>query len=817
MERQARHGQPNAPSRRRPNKSKTHSQQDPASPESGLQAPNNLPSNFAKARAFRRRSPKKTDSPKTQLDDHRPAPSFSNSNPTDGQITIHSTTHDLRASQGNSERLDNAESSKTPACLVLRIQGPSIPPSEALHQRQSAREEDKEASGSYRTRPRFDWRPKKFHSRAPASTPLSHRPHTPQKRSKLSQVINANIAEMSLPSHGNTNMDQVGDRPNKTDSNGSDEVVMHRGANFKGRSQNQVRGGSARLNSGSRYRARSGTTQQVPRQNPNGTPNRPAALENQTPQDDVGCQIKISSGVPKTANKAPSQEALDELKRLQEEIVLQAHLNRYRDHEDDTANPESLAKCRDGPGTDPKSDVYKSIARCRLAANPNETSSNPRSIPEDEFEGDLDDRYFVDEIRARVQKFYAARLDAQRESYHNSMSVYPAIVDGQIFLSRYPSAEHERLQISSSNAHRQTGNQDDGHTPEHCSKVKWEDRWEMRPRACSTYEGFRDWFRHWLEMETSDSCNIDIHHQAFFDGTAHMDGVESLHILDLGDVSTRLDMTNEATRLHYHETAEGYCYNLALHMKAAEEEARTRRKQARDAFIEGLKVCSPKDPNSPRANVYLRSVEDGDVPGLLMILNWYSQKSNLSSSLGTLDEQDVRQRIEDSRRAKLPFIVAAERRRGPSADDSPERILGYALATDSLGLQTTGRYTVELEIFIKPDHKRRGIGKCLLDKLIEVCDATYVPKRGFFYDAGCDDKTGLYPGGSRILKRLAFTISYSVSERSQIKWLIDWLERDYQFEQQGVLKGARVKFERFLDVSYLIRKAGYDDGDAFHA
>jgi L-amino acid N-acyltransferase YncA len=493
-------------------------------------------------------------------------------------------------------------------------------------------------------------------------------------------------------------------------------------------------------------------------------------------------------------NKAPSQEALDELKRLQEEIVLQAHLNRYRHPDDDTANPESLAKCRDGPGTDPRSDVYKSIARW-LASNPNKTSSDPRSIPEDHFEGDVDDRYFVDEIKDRVQKFYAVRLDAERGSYRNSVSVYPSIVDGQVFLSRYPSAEHERLQTIPSNAEPQAGNQGDGRTPEHRPKVKWEDKWEKRSQACSTYEGFRDWFRCWLEMKTGDSCNLDIYHQAFFDGSAHMDGISSLFIPDLGDVPTRLDMTDEATRLHHHETAEGYCHNLALHIKAAEEEARSRRKQARDAFIEGLKICSPKDPNSPRANAYLRCVEDWDIPGLLVIFNWYAQNSNLSSSLGTLDEQYVRQRIEDSKRARLPFIVAAERRRRQSADDTPENILGYAMATESLGIQTTGRYTVELEIYIKPDQKRRGIGKCLLDKLIEVCDATYVPKRAFFYDAGCDDKTGLYPGGARTLKRLVFTISYSVSERSEIKWLIDWLERDYHFEQQGVLKGARVKFE----------------------
>jgi hypothetical protein len=206
MDRQAHHGQLNAPSRRRANKSKTHSQQGPASPESGLKATNNLPSTFAKARAFRKRRPKQTESSKTQPDNHRPAPSDSNPNPTDGQITIHSTTRDLGASQNESERLSNAESSKSPACLVLRIQGPSIPSFEALHQRQSASEKDKEASGSYRTRAPFDWRPKKFHSRAPVSTHLSHQPHTPQKRSKPSQVINADTAQISLPSQGNTNM-----------------------------------------------------------------------------------------------------------------------------------------------------------------------------------------------------------------------------------------------------------------------------------------------------------------------------------------------------------------------------------------------------------------------------------------------------------------------------------------------------------------------------------------------------------------------------------------------------------------------------------
>jgi hypothetical protein len=191
MEKQAHPDQPKAPGRHRGgNKAKAHLKQDPILPDSAPQAsespqaPENPPSSITNGRRTRKpplkkRQPKQTDSPTE---------------------SIHSATHN------DSEKLKNAQSSDSPACLALKIEGPSLPSSEAPQQRQSESQGDKAASGSHKTSPRFDLRPKKFHNRAPASTHLSHQPHTPLKRSKLSQVTNANTSQRSLPSRVTTNM-----------------------------------------------------------------------------------------------------------------------------------------------------------------------------------------------------------------------------------------------------------------------------------------------------------------------------------------------------------------------------------------------------------------------------------------------------------------------------------------------------------------------------------------------------------------------------------------------------------------------------------
>ncbi|RAK87103.1 hypothetical protein BO79DRAFT_256599 [Aspergillus costaricaensis CBS 115574] len=79
---------------------------------------------------------------------------------------------------------------------------------------------------------------------------------------------------------------------------------------------------------------------------------------------------------------------------------------------------------------------------------------------------------------------------------------------------------------------------------------------------------------------------------------------------------------------------------------------------------------------------------------------------------------DIRQRIQAAKDARLPFIVAVERGSG----NQRENIFGFATAKDYTGSETSGRYTAELESFVIPEQQRKGIGNCLMDKLLKVCD-----------------------------------------------------------------------------------------------
>lgn len=504
--------------------------------------------------------------------------------------------------------------------------------------------------------------------------------------------------------------------------------------------------------------------------------------------DEELLQVKPPSNVEKAVQKSSAPpEALEELKRLQQKVVAKAHLNRFKELDQPSTNPEALVKARDGPGTDLSSDVYRELSKSR--AVPGKAGK------------DLSVQSSAGGFQGSKIETGLERYQAQWTAYSESQAVYPVVEDGRLVLLSEPMDSALVLRSSSKEVglrmNLEAGEPDTSDQP---AEHNWGDAfyadWEYRPRACSNFEAFRDWFRRWLETTISICCYVDIYHPAFFDGTAHPDGEASLLIPDFDDHTTRLDWNDEESRLHCHETVEGYCYNWALHLKREEEEEQERRVRARNAYIESIKSTPVVSPQTPKANLYLRPVESADIPELLDIFNYYIHKSTLTIDITALSVDEVRERIETYKRERMPFIVAAERRSVHSRDNSSQKILGYALATDTLGDRTSGRFTAELELFVRPEYKRRGIGKCLMDKLLEVCDPTYNPLGGYFFDASFDDRSGYYSGGRRRLARLMFVISYPYEDRQQYKWLHEWLVKGYGFEQQGLLRGTRIKFNR---------------------
>ncbi|KAL5042845.1 hypothetical protein BDW71DRAFT_200281 [Aspergillus fruticulosus] len=481
-----------------------------------------------------------------------------------------------------------------------------------------------------------------------------------------------------------------------------------------------------------------------------------------------------------------------------------------------------LTRCRDGPGTDHTSKVYHELGNVRAV---------PQDIPDSSylpgssqiFSTEIQENAEAEQLRREL----CGRLRLYRESYRKSPKAFPILAenDGYILLPT-PTEEHESA-LASIQADRErvaepatdsdpaNYSSGDGNQITQVLDNSWTDPaivdWEYCPRGLARSDSdetaYRARFQNWLESTIKCECAVDIFHQAFFNGFAHADGETSMFILDMRNYETRLDPNDKASWLHAHETVAGYCYNINLQERKAEEAEEHRRKMElqvrREARREPL-----RSPRSPVANIYLRPVDvNKDIPDLRRIYNWYTQNSFVSPNIYALDEDEVRQRIEECRSANLPFIVAVDRR--------AEKILGYALAQE-FDRHAASRFTAELEIYVKDEHTSLGIGRCLLDKLLEICDPTYTPKCGYCFETSKEERSGYYPGGRRRLSRLIFTLSYvdmkpeDISKHKRVK---KWLKQRGEFEEQGLLRGIRAKNNYLINVAYLVRTIGHSQSN----
>ena len=490
----------------------------------------------------------------------------------------------------------------------------------------------------------------------------------------------------------------------------------------------------------------------------------------------------------------PPPEALAELKRLQEPILKEAQANRFQEADVFIASPESLTEARDGPGTDPRSEVFDAIQRIRDSPNRIAGMSSSSTL-----------------VAGSDLPYGPERYEAQWAAYKASTRAYSAVEKGKVVLCSEPlSPEQEYFDLRE--ASRLGFNEEQFFEPEQAegaAENKWSEDfdedfdedfgadWDYRPKLWSNCPAYDDRFLTWLETNITNSCLVDIYHESFFDGGANADGAGSMFIGDFEHQTTILDLQDEATRLHYHESAAGYIHNFTIQLRKKEDEETARKQRARAAYIEGLKVVPKPNPNVPKANIYLRPAEFGDCPELAIVMNWYMEHSTMSTDDVMIRPEDVRHRIEDCRNQFFPFIVAVERRTAQTYRDAshPEKILGFALANDFMGKQTIGRHTAALQLFVRNDTRGKGIGKCLMDKLLEVCDPTFISKQGYWFENSPEDHMGYYPGGGRKLSRIIFNVIYQDNRRANFEPIIKWLKK-FGFEEQGLLKGAAVKFDR---------------------
>lgn len=115
------------------------------------------------------------------------------------------------------------------------------------------------------------------------------------------------------------------------------------------------------------------------------------------------------------------------------------------------------------------------------------------------------------------------------------------------------------------------------------------------------------------------------------------------------------------------------------------------------------------------SNIPIRPARPSDIPVITRIYAHAVMHGTASFELGPPDEAEMTRRMRAIFDGKFPYIVA----------EIDGVVAGYAYAS-FYRTRPAYRFTVENSVYVAHDMHRRGIGKVLLQKLIEECTA-----RGF--------------------------------------------------------------------------------------
>ena len=121
----------------------------------------------------------------------------------------------------------------------------------------------------------------------------------------------------------------------------------------------------------------------------------------------------------------------------------------------------------------------------------------------------------------------------------------------------------------------------------------------------------------------------------------------------------------------------------------------------------------PAPPPEPEFSFELRQATDRDLPHMLEIYNHYVANSTVTFDEDALTLAEMRRKFRDVERLGFPWLVAVS----PSG-----MILGYAYVTPWKA-KAAYRYTVEDSIYLSPAASGKGIGKALMERMLDDAKA----------------------------------------------------------------------------------------------
>ncbi|MQB45359.1 GNAT family N-acetyltransferase [Rhizobium sp. ICMP 5592] len=162
----------------------------------------------------------------------------------------------------------------------------------------------------------------------------------------------------------------------------------------------------------------------------------------------------------------------------------------------------------------------------------------------------------------------------------------------------------------------------------------------------------------------------------------------------------------------------------------------------------------------------LRQAAPNDLPQITTIYRDAVLNGTASYELVPPDEAEMASRFQAIRNKGYPYIVA---------EDKGGKVLGYAYAS-AFRTRPAYRWMVEDSIYLAPEARGRGLGKLLLAKLVEECEAL---------------------GFRQMIAVIGGAAPASIA-----------LHRAAGFTETGLLKGTGYKHGRWLDTMLMQKTLG---------
>lgn len=235
-----------------------------------------------------------------------------------------------------------------------------------------------------------------------------------------------------------------------------------------------------------------------------------------------------------------------------------------------------------------------------------------------------------------------------------------------------------------------------------------------------------------------------------------------------------------------------------------QEKSSTRHKYPRhDTVVQSIKEQDPRI-FKPSIKLLIRPAVRSDMMQIADIYNRYIHFAVCAPEEQEFTEEDMKARWRDCQAQSLPMLVACEpsytmrpSKRRPQDDCVfiPEKVIGFACARDSTDAHACQRTKI-VEFFTAHQYYMKGVGTCLLDKMLQSLSASH--KAITYCEADIPPLPEGPDGEEVVIKSILIHFLWDQNQPERPRWIAPWLYHKFGFNECAVLTGVATKLDKVL-------------------